>query len=527
MDVLNSHSPRHRVISNFIPSALKFIFSGLLIGLAFSATYDSNSIAFSTFDVKNIVALGVTINTVLLLLTLFFVRPQIVVNAILALIVLAGIGTTYIIHTELYFLENRIFLVSLVCAMLYFTLFIAFRVIDDLPWTGITLSLVTLVGLLVVAHGHIPLGTMNCMVRDVLPWGSECGYETEKIEIPETTSFQITPNIYFVGYESMIPKTLLNKHLALETTQFHEVFEENFRTFPNMFSNGGNTRSSFNTLLSLYEDTYLRLREEFDSLSLFSGQHPSPLLRLLQKNGYHTTSIYENRFMGLSKGKHIDDYVIINNHRSVACDLLDESIRLLSFWGYCQIIVSRDSMLSDKKVHQLTIEYMMDASANEKPQFVIVHLNLPGHTDNKSFRYNDATQLEKYISHYLQESNQASIYLEQIITHIESSDPDAILFVFGDHGSQISKGIRYEDAPAFYIQDRFGIIGGVYPPDICPDYFDETVQQGYMTTLDVVHTILRCISSGDGFPTGYTPDSPVDHDFPKNSNLGYKDFLYE
>ena len=63
-------------------------------------------------------------------------------------------------------------------------------------------------------------------------------------------------------------------------------------------------------------------------------------------------------------------------------------------------------------------------------------------------------------------------------------------------GAGSSAGAEVEEAPAFYLQDRFAILGGVYPPDGCEEYFDEAESKGYMTTLDAVHAILGCLSGG-------------------------------
>ena len=128
---------------------------------------------------------------------------------------------------------------------------------------------------------------------------------------------------------------------------------------------------------------------------------------------------------------------------------------------------------------------------------------------------------------YKEAFNRAAIVLEQIIEHLRTNDPDSILFVFGDHGAWLSRGLAVEDDPAFFLQDRFGILGGVYPRDRCAPQLDEAERKGYMTSLDVVHAIVQCLADGqsplleprrDRFWTG---DLPEDHPY------DYKEFLYE
>ena len=96
------------------------------------------------------------------------------------------------------------------------------------------------------------------------------------------------------------------------------------------------------------------------------------------------------------------------------------------------------------------------------------------------------------------------------------------MYVYGDHGPWLSQGVSFEDNPTFVVQDRLGVLGGVYPPDACATYFDETLSKGYMTTLDGVHAILRCLSGGQSALK--TPRGPA---IPYDTDRSYEEFLYE
>ena len=61
----------------------------------------------------------------------------------------------------------------------------------------------------------------------------------------------------------------------------------------------------------------------------------------------------------------------------------------------------------------------------------------------------------------------------------------------------LSRGMGIDEDPTFVnLQDRFAVLGGVFPRDRCGQYFDEAEAKGYMTTLDAVHSILSCLSGG-------------------------------
>ncbi len=488
----------------------KFIFATLLIAVAFAATYTSSRAAFSESDLRSILVLGGTVNTVLLLGTLFFLRSRVIANAVLSLITLAGVATAYIIHTDLYLTGNGAVLIAL-CAGSGAGLFVAFELMDKQRWGGPALSAAALLGLGIIAGGHPETGDVPATV------------DTTHIR---HISFRETPNLYFVSFDAMAPRALLKKYLALETTEFHDLFDINFRRFTNFFANAVRTIDSLNTVLALDVDAYTAQRKELNARGydpdphLFSGQNPANLLGILHGNGYETTSIYVDSYFGEEKGKYINNYITIFNN--TVCNLLDAGIRDFSFWGYCRFGRAGWRTALDMSAEQVT-----KVNAGDKPQFVIAHLYAPGHTD-KSFRYDDAEQIEKFRRRYIKRSERAAHYLDLIIRHLEENDPGAILLMYGDHGPFLSQGLQFEDDPEFVFQDHFGILGGVYPRDTCAGWFGEASSRGYMTILDAVHALLRCLSGGESplvKPKEYTV--PWNHQFHGHDGLTYEDFLYE
>ncbi len=503
----NGGSPRR------VKAALKFVFATLLVAAAFAATHASSEAAFSESDLRDILVLGGTVNTVLLLATLFLLRYKVVANAVLSLIVLASVATAYIIHTDLYLTGNGAALIAL-CAGSGAGLFVAFRVIDEQRWGGIALSAAALLGLGIIASeypetGDVPATVDTTYIRDI--------------------SFRETPNLYFVSFDAMAPRALLKKYLGLETTKFHDLFDVNFRRFPNFFANAVKTKNSLNTVLALDVDAYAAQRKELSAMGydpdpqLFSGRNPSNLLGILHGNGYETTSIYRDGHFGHEKGKYINNYIISSSE--IVCSLLDAVIRDFSFWGYCRLAGKGVDMLSRQA---LSVERITKVNADDKPQFVMAHLYAPGHTD-KSFRYDDAEQVEAFRRGYIKRSERAARYLDLIIRHLEENDPGAILLVYGDHGPFLSQRLQFADDPEFFFQDHYGILGGIYPRDMCAGWFDEASSQGWMTILDAVHALLRCLSGGESpliKPRKYTQPGyggPIRGD----DKPHYEDFLYE
>ena len=485
----------------------KFTFAILLIALAFASTYTSSATAFSAADLKNILALGGVATAAFLLLTLrigFLARSTAGVNAMLTLGTLASVGTAHVVHTELYLGGHWVALILLSVAA-GAALFVAFRIIDEQREGGIVLSAMTLIGLMIVVNPY----EMYKYEMDKVERASLIFSDTTNIR---EISFQETPNLYFVSFDALVPRALLNKHLQLETTDFHDLFEERFRRFPNLFAEATWSVNSHEAILSLDASHLKSLRKSMRKSgrkgSLFSGRAPSPLFGILRKNGYEVTTICRNPMFGFKKGPYVDNYIITKKYTT--CDLLDPKIQALSFWGYCSHIALEKRKWDALSVHKFsggdpvnwaglekgglddltlhrTAAPIMKVDVRGEPQFVMAYLSYPGHVD-RSFRPGNASDLETYRSAYLRRSNLAAGILDAIVRHLEENDPGAILLVYGDHGTWVS--------PA--VQAQYGVLGGVYPRDACAAWFDEAeAAQNYMTVLDPVHALLRCLSGGE------------------------------
>ena len=339
----------------------------------------------------------------------------------------------------------------------------------------------------------------------------------------QAVAFTETPNLYLIGFESISPEILMRKHMGIKTTDFHRVMDEKMRRFPNLFASAVHTRNSFRALMALDLDVFLEHQEAARSLpSYFAGHDLSPLVWTLKGNGYETSSFYQNAMFGRTQGAGIDNYRINIWQSSVACSLLDQDVRPLAFWGYCW---NQEESTSDLPFGDFLIQEL-GRLGNDPPKFVIAHNPLPGHPSNL-FDPDDIGDREEFFDVYERNSNRAADYLESLIEHVRTRDPDGVLFVFGDHGPLLAKDLRVEENPTLFLQDRFAILGGVYPPDRCAAEFDEAESKGYMTSLDVVHAILECLSGGQSPLREPRNDRFWGTGVPEDHSYKYKDFLYE
>ncbi len=477
----------------------KLTFAGALVALALAVTYASSAAAFSEFDTRAIAALGGTFYAAL------FLIPS---NALQALVTVGGVTTAHVVFTDLRTAEPAA--VVLLCAASGFALFVAFRVIDDRPWAG-WLSAAALAALAVLAvHANPraePVSGDVSNIRDV--------------------SLSRTPNLYFISFDSLVPRALLKKYLDADTTGFHTLFDAKFRRFPNLFVNAVSTKNSLYTVLSLDPRVHNSQTAAAPDPGTFSGRSPSPLLGILRGNGYETSTLFNNSYFGRRKGPWVDNYVYFQNR--TLCNLLDEAIRPWAFWGYCRWFQREGSHFTP------FLERITSVDAGGDPQFTMAHLYVTGHTSG-TYRHGDAAAFERYRAVYLRRIETAAGYLERIVRHVEE-DPDAILMVYGDHGMYLSRGVEFDDDPEFFVQDRYGVLGGVFPPDACAPWFDAAVAPGWMTLLDAVHAVLSCLSDGESAlvePRTYVidPDGPPAMRPPSGYRRAaryadFADFLYE
>ena len=493
--------------------------AGVTFAGALAVTYSSSAEALSVFDsgtvataFDNTVDAALLASALLLLTTTCRRAANLLLNAnvLLAVTTLAGVTTAYLVHTDFWTTAPAV--VIALCAAAGFALFVAFGAIDDRPRAGAALSAAAFVGLAAVIVGRAeprvePVSGDVSNIRDV--------------------SLSKTPNLYFISFDALVPQTLLKRYLDVETTGFHALFDARFRRFPNLFANGVPTKNSLHAVLALDPRVHNSQAAVLGDPHTFSGQHPSPLLGILRGSGYETSTLFHNTYFGRRKGPWVDNYIYFQDR--TLCNLLDEAIRPWAFWGYCRWFRHEGSPFPP------AIERITSVDADSRPQFMMAHLLLPAHTGS-SFRHDDAAAFERYRARYLRNLNRAADHLDLIVRHVEK-DPDAILLVYSDHGMWLSRGMELDDDPEFFIQDRYGVLGGVFPPDACAPWFDAAAAPGWMTLLDAVHAVLSCLSDGRGAlveprswvidPSGSPAIRPPSGDRRSARYADFDDFLYE
>jgi hypothetical protein len=315
--------------------------------------------------------------------------------------------------------------------------------------------------------------------------------------------FKTKPNVYFIGFDAAAPAAVLRKYLDLHEAPLPVAFHKNgFRVFPNLFTEIYGTQWSWKILLALDHAYYKRLPDRHGGL--MQGTRPSPLIQIFQHNGYEANVLYKNSYFGDRKGTHVDHYQY-NKIMSV-CDFIGDIERLIGFFGAClvrqSVLFPRGALVPGPDVNFL-MHYLADIFKRDKPQVLFAHIHPPFHANVKTFSRENVADLWDFRKRYYSDSVKAGENLALIKQTIIKNDQKAIIFIFGDHGTYVSNAERraYEqdrsEHKIFFVQDHFGVLGGIYPSHTCADYFDGALEEyGYLTTTFVARLIVQCLAGG-------------------------------
>lgn len=509
---------------------MKYLLLLLISVFFFALTYSDAAAEFLDFDLVSIICLLAIVFGLEILIARLFTRYQIVQN-----LLLAGFTTINILYLNLVLSEGFMGLPKygrLLSLLLSFFILNTFmnmldnnvriaRVLPALFALG-TVS-VLMKSLLVVAH--VP----------VLAIEPEKG-KTSAANI-RIVDFKTKPNVYFISFDAMIPKVLLKEYLGLETTPYHEVLDTHFRSFKNVFADRAPTRRSLNSLLSLDMAHFSEAQQKNEAYYFFPGLIPSPLLEVFKHNGYETTTVYRSLYLGQEKGPYVDNYISQmvgwQMHLGV-CEFIDVyGVRAPTFMGYCAIVksdkfmrgIGRDLRSAQASQVDSLINQMRGGLKQRGPQFVLAYLSSPGHA-KPSFNMQDDQSFNEYRQAYLAASKTTATHLNKIVNFISNEDPEAIVYVFGDHGPWMSNRVSIDKNATFFVQDRFGVYAGVYPSGRCAESFTTPYNKDFVTVSQGAHMIIRCLSGGENaFIT--LEDYHLPNKISNKEQYRYEDYLYE
>ena len=491
----------------------------VVTALFFALTYASGPDEFNTSDLYALGCLFPIVIGAQLLIAHFLIRSRFLQNLFLSGFATANILSVNLILNDAYTaLPQFVWLLTVLLAV--FILFSIMNMMDDYPRMAKVITIIVASAVIgIVAEAVVFSGKSLEATADP---GKTSAKNIRLVD------FKTRPNVYFIAFDALMPRVLVRKFLELETTPYHDFLDAHFRRFRNMFADKVATRRALNSLLAFDLDYFARFGKK---PGLFSGRIPSPLLEIFKHNGYTTNTLYQNPRFGKEKGPYVDNYFTERGYG--VCEVLNEDFKYLTFLGYCQLrttklftsLLKRLNLSNDLNEIDFLLANLRSGLDEGKPQMFLSYIFSPKHTPN-AFDWQKTKHVREYRRTYLRNSSTTAEYFEQLITFISREDPSAILYVFGDHGAFVprSKEARNNDSSR-HIQGRYGVYGGIYPPDRCSESLSEPYTENFTTVMQGAHMIIRCLADGeDAFiaPINYR----LGH-FGTKSFHRYEDYLYE
>jgi hypothetical protein len=479
--------------------------------------YRRDLLAFGTA-----IAAALVVQALVIALIHVVAKSQRLTTALAAVLCVANLWSMHLILSETYMDLPKAGKAALLIGIALVIFMLLHQSLLSKAWFGgIALAVAAIIGVNVASYVF--------KARSEASTGASGGYDNTTVSTASDkvrkVKFQTTPNVYLIGFESAGPAAVLQKYLGLADAPLPRAAQERgFRVFRNAFAEGGATRPSWHALLAMDADYAESTSTRFGRAHMFSGAIPSPLFEIFKYNGYEITALYQNSYLGTTKGPYVDSYTIAKPFSPCDGGFLHKKIARYLFWGACSL---RSALFADAAAATDPIEQLRATVANVAakgtPQLVIAHTSPPQHTPTNGTWGGSADEIRAFRDVYRKASDTAVKNLDRILAAIKEHDSSAVLLIFGDHGPTLSRTKTFEDDATYFVQDRYGILAGVYPQETCKDTFDSPFSAGYVTTPELARLLVKCLAGGvDPFTVPYTHEVRT-----KRYTIDFRKYLYE
>jgi len=305
-----------------------------------------------------------------------------------------------------------------------------------------------------------------------------------------------TRNVYLISTESLHSPYAFRRLYGIENAP-HVAYlkEQQFRILDRAYAADTSTRLVYQRVMEFKKP----LKQKGTLARVFKSGNTT--FSTFHKAGYRVQFIYISNYMNLNHalvehafpatGFYICDNLRPNFFYFVCRPAVRAALNRLLFGTEGQVSVADEIAHIEKRIAV--------AAADDKPWLTISHIAFPGHSD-KAHRYDDAAAVEAFRAERRALMPRIAENYRRVVSAIRSRDPDAVIVTFGDHGMWLTRGM---DAAASndlfsaddYIEDRYGVLVGVYPADFCRNRIFEG-----STTTTLVESIVDCLN-GDDSPT--------------------------
>lgn len=230
----------------------------------------------------------------------------------------------------------------------------------------------------------------------------------------EEATFTKTPNIYVIQPDGYVnPSQLERGYYEMDTSEMNAFLTtHNFEIYENFRSNYDATLSSNSSLFAMKHHYYQGDAANFELYN--AREHivsSNPVLSVLKNNNYTTHFITESPYLLLTRPALGYDY----------CN-----------YSYAEIPYLSKGFKLKKEVKPALYEFM--EQPGKAPKFFFVQILNPKHIDGGTKGENLAEKKRKI---YQKNLNETNLLLQDIITHIQENDKNALVVLVADHGGYV------------------------------------------------------------------------------------------
>lgn len=318
----------------------------------------------------------------------------------------------------------------------------------------------------------------------------------EMPDLPRYSAVRLAnrPNIHLIAIDSLLPDALAVKHMGIHA-RYQAVFAEAGATIvPNLFSSQSPTSQSLASVGRFADPDY-------SGHHAFSGRVLQPLYYLFRHNGYRIAAGYSSGKKSFgAQGPYVDEYVNTSGlarifSESALCKHQSERGRTFQLYGLCRWVTPLERHNRRGWGQQVTEKIASKGGDGPWLTFHYIY-RLLGHSA-MDFQSDSDEDLAEYVTFFEKQQQTMMVpWARELIAQVHATDPNAIVFVFGDHGPYLSRSITQADNPTFYAQDRFGIFGAVLPttqPCAAAEHLTHYADP-YATPSRVLAGVIRCLA---------------------------------
>ncbi len=290
-----------------------------------------------------------------------------------------------------------------------------------------------------------------------LPGGdSLSAEENHLLQLVENHTPVLTPNIYFLIYDSYVPSEVMENYGIDNSAQETHLQELGFKIYPNIYTIGSTSINSISRVLNSANQFYGDRRRGVSGNGVVNS--------IFQDIGYLNLGHFTNTFFftGTSSGYDITYPEGIANAYLTEGTLLGEFKNDLHYYD-----PPHEEYVAAKR------EIFRNPPA--EPIFCYMHTNTPNHSINTGRCQGRPFEL------YESRLDSANQEMTDDLDVLLENDPQAIIIVAGDHGPYITKNCanlltgHYEasEITRLDIQDRYGVFLAIRWPDNDFEQYDD------------------------------------------------------